>query len=327
MHGHKRRRVEGRSSTFKHIQVQESDQPRHSAAATWAPLARFIAGEARLGHWAGKRRATTFIYEFLRFGVKQGWACLFGGIMVGLIIATYFLYPRNATLARYDFLFLAALTVQAGMLYFRLETLDEAKVILLFHIVGTIMEVFKTATGSWVYPEYAFFRIAGVPLFSGFMYASIGSYIARCWRLFDFRFTRHPPLWTLYLLSLAIYANFFADYYAIDVRIGLFVVAALLFGRAWIHYRIWQAHRRMPLLVGLFLVALFIWIAENIGTLTRTWLYPHQRIAWSMVSLGKLSSWFLLLIISYAMVAAVNRPTAYRREDSTTRPAASRAPP
>jgi uncharacterized membrane protein YoaT (DUF817 family) len=33
-----------------------------------------------------------------------------------------------------------------------------------------------------------------VPLFTGFMYAAIGSYIARCWRLFDFRFTRHPPL-------------------------------------------------------------------------------------------------------------------------------------
>jgi uncharacterized membrane protein YoaT (DUF817 family) len=293
--------------------VQESDQLRQSAAATWAPLARFIAGEARLGHWAGKRRVTAFVYEFLRFGVKQGWACLFGGIMVGLLIATYFLCPRNAWLARYDFLFLAALTVQAGMLHFRLETLDEAKVILLFHIVGTVMEVFKTAVGSWVYPEYALFRIAGVPLFSGFMYASIGSYIARCWRLFEFRFTRHPPLWTLYVLSAGIYANFFADYYAIDFRIGLFAAAALLFGRAWIHYRIWQVHRRMPLLVGLFLVALFIWIAENIGTLTRTWLYPHQRIAWSMVSLGKLSSWFLLLIISYAMVAAVNRPTPYRR--------------
>jgi uncharacterized membrane protein YoaT (DUF817 family) len=69
--------------------------------------------------------------------------------------------------------------------------------------------------------------------------------------------------------------------------------------------------RSMPLLLGLFLVALFIWFAENIGTLTRTWLSPHQSIAWSMVSLGKLSSWFLLLIISYVMVAAVNRPEPY----------------
>jgi uncharacterized membrane protein YoaT (DUF817 family) len=278
--------------------VQQSRRPRASAAALWAPLARFIEMEAQLGHRAGKRRATTFVYEFVRFGVKQAWACLFGGIMVGLLIATYVLYPRGAAPARYDFLFLAALAVQAGMLYFRLETLEEAKVILLFHIVGTAMEVFKTSVGSWIYPEEAFFRIAGVPLFSGFMYASIGSYIARAWRLFDFQFTRHPPLWALYLLSLAIYVNFFAHHYAVDVRLGLFAVVALLFGRSWIHYRVWQ-------------VALFIWFAENIGTLTRTWLYPHQQVAWSMVSLGKLSSWFLLLIISYVMVAAVNRPEPY----------------
>src|SRR5689334_17185843 len=232
--------------------------------------------------------------------------------MVGLLIATYAVYPRQAVLPRYDFLFLAALAVQVGMLYFRLETIEEAKVILLFHVVGTAMEVFKTSVGSWIYPEDAFFRIAGVPLFSGFMYASIGSYIARAWRLFDFRFTRHPPLRTLYLLSVAIYVNFFAHHYAVDVRVGLFVVVALMFGRSWIHYRVWQAWRRMPLLLGLLLVALFIWFAENIGTLTRTWLYPHQQVAWSMVSLGKLSSWFLLLIISYVMVAAVNRPEPYR---------------
>ena len=324
--------MDGRS--FEYLSLQEPYQRRNSAAAIWAPLARFIEGEAQLGHWAGKRRLSAFIYEFLRFGVKQAWACLFGGIMVGLIIGTYFVYPRNAWLSHYDFLFLAAVAVQIGMLYFGLETYEEAKVILLFHIVGTAMEVFKTAVGSWVYPEYAFFRIAGVPLFSGFMYASIGSYIARCWRLFEFRFTRHPPLWALYLLSVAIYVNFFAHHYAVDVRPLLFLAVAILFGRSWIHYRIWQVPRAMPLLLGLFLVALFIWFAENIGTLTRTWLYPHQRVAWSMVSLGKLSSWFLLLIISYVMVAAVNRPMPYRREEGALREndgeptsAVSRVPP
>jgi len=64
----------------------------------------------------------------------------------------------------------------------------------------------------------------------------------------------------------------------------------------------------MPLLLGLFLVAFFIWIAENVGTVTKTWRYPHQATAW--VSLGKLGSWFLLLLISYALVTIVNRPQA-----------------
>ena len=71
------------------------------------------------------------------------------------------------------------------MLAFRLETWAEARVILVFHVVGTIMELFKTAAGSWIYPEPSILRIADVPLFSGFMYAAVGSYIARIWRIFE----------------------------------------------------------------------------------------------------------------------------------------------
>jgi uncharacterized membrane protein YoaT (DUF817 family) len=146
-----------------------------SAAAFWGPLAHFIDAEARLGRWAAQRPARAAVYEFVRFGVKQGWACLFGGLMLALLIGTHLWYPRGASLARYDFLFLAAVAIQVGMLAFKLETLEEAKVILMFHIVGTVMELFKTSVGSWIYPEPAFFRIGGVPLFSGFMYATIGS--------------------------------------------------------------------------------------------------------------------------------------------------------
>jgi uncharacterized membrane protein YoaT (DUF817 family) len=290
-------------------------RPTASAAAQWAALTPFIAGEARLARWAAQRPATAFAYEFIRFGVKQAWACLFGGAMVALIIGTYLWYPRGAALARYDFLFLMALAIQAGMLFFRLETFDEAKVIFIYHIVGTVMEVFKTGIGSWTYPEPSIFHIAGVPLFSGFMYASIGSYIARSWRLFDFRFTQHPPLWSVYLLALAVYANFYAHHYMTDLRLVLFAAAAVLFGRTWIYYRIHRVYRRMPFLLGLFLVAFFIWVAENVGTGTKTWLYPHQ-IGW--VSLGKLGAWFLLLLISYALVTIVNRPQRLEQLERNT---------
>ena len=288
---------------------------RQSAAANWAPLARFIAADERIAQWAGKRLPTAFLYEFLRFGLKQGWACLFGGAMVGLLIATSLWYPRGVPLARYDFLFLAALAIQIAMLAFRLETFEEAKVILIFHIVGTLMELFKTAVGSWIYPEAAIFRIAGVPLFSGFMYAAVGSYIARSWRLFDFRFVRHPPPWTLFAVSAGIYANFYVHHYFADLRLALFIAMALLCGRTWLYYKVHHHYRRMPLLLGLFLVAVFIWIAENFGTLTRTWIYPSQINGWAMVPLGKLSSWFLLMTISYVMVAWVNKPQAYRADE------------
>ena len=48
--------------------------------------------------------------------------------------------------------------------------------------------------------------------------------------------------------------------------------------------------------------------AENIGTYTRTWIYPSQRDGWAMVSTGKFGSWFLLLIISYTLVALIKKP-------------------
>jgi uncharacterized membrane protein YoaT (DUF817 family) len=290
------------------VHKSEPDKPKRSAAALWAPLARFIEREAAIGRWAesgGRQRAWS--YEFIRFGIKQAWACLFGGLMVALIIATTLWYPRGAPLARYDFLFLAALVIQIGMLGFKLETWKEAKVIFIFHVVGTIMEIFKTGAGSWIYPEASIFRIGGVPLFSGFMYASIGSYIARVWHLFDFRFTRHPPLWTVYLLAAAIYLNFYAHHYTYDFRYFLFAVAILLFGRTIIYYKVWHGHRPMPLLLAAFLVALFVWIAENVGTITKTWLYPHQLTGWQAVSFAKFGSWFLLLFLSYSLVAFVNQ--------------------
>ncbi len=297
---------------------KEASGQRPSAALLYGPLARGIVLDRRLGRWAEGARWRTFLYEFVRFGLKQGWACLFGGLMLALLLATHIYYPRDAVLARYDFLFLSALLIQAGMLSFRLETREEAKVILVFHLVGTGMEVFKTSVGSWIYPEPSLLRIGGVPLFSGFMYAAVGSYIARCWRLFDFAFTRHPPLWSLAALSAGIYANFYAHHYVADVRLALFGAAAVLFGPAVIHYRIWKVHRSMPLLVGLGLVALFIWFAENIGTFARAWAYPNQRLAWDLVPVTKLGSWFLLMIISYTLVAAVHGTATYRFKAAAT---------
>ena len=168
--------------------------------------------------------------------------------------------------------------------------------------------------------------IGGVPLFTGFMYAAVGSYIARAWRLFDFRFTRHPPLWALSLLALGIYINFFTHHYLRDARLALFALIAILFGRCWIHFKVWRVHRRMPLLVGFGLVALFIWLAENIGTFTAAWVYPSQRQGWSAVSTGKLGAWFLLMIISYTLVALLHRSEPMATEGTSKKWAARRPP-
>lgn len=295
------------------MQRKVSEARQASAAKLWAPLAVFIAREQEIGAWAQARGpAWHFVYEFVRFGLKQAWACLFGALMLGLLMATHLLYPKGAVIARYDFLVVAAVTIQAILLMFKMETWEEAKVIFVFHTVGTVMEIFKTSVGSWIYPEPSVLRIAGVPLFTGFMYAAVGSYIARCWRLFDFRFTRHPSLATLAVLSIAIYANFFLHHYITDARPLLFLAAAILFGPCWIHFKVWKEHRRMPLLAGLLLVALFIWFAENIGTFTAAWVYPSQKNGWHLVTVSKLGAWFLLMIVSYTLVAFINRPEDLR---------------
>ena len=64
----------------------------------------------------------------------------------------------------------------------------------------------------------------------------------------------------------------------------------------------------MPLLIVFVMIAVLIWVAENIGTYTGTWLYPHQRDGWEMVSLQKVGSWFLLMLISWVLVTVVRPP-------------------
>lgn len=140
----------------------------------------------------------------LIFGIKQAWAALFGGLLLSAIILTKFI--GLPWLERYDWLFVIAIAVQIGMLAFRLERPREVLTILIFHLVGLGMEVYKTSSliGSWQYPDAAFFHVAGVPLFSGFMYAAVGSYIARAWRVLALDFSHYPRrLYTL-LLALAI---------------------------------------------------------------------------------------------------------------------------
>lgn len=256
------------------------------------------------------QRVSQALIEFLVFGIKQAWACLFGGLLLFGIILTSLAYPDTAAISRYDFLVLYAVAIQVLFLITKLERPSEALVILIFHLVGTAMEIFKTDAGSWTYPEDSLLRLGGVPLFSGFMYAAVGSYFARCARVFEFRWSQYPRLWLTLGLATAIYINFFAHHFTLDIRYALFALTALLFWRTQVHYRVWRWHHRMPLLLGFFLVSLFIWFAENIGTLTRTWLYPGQENGWQMVSLQKLGSWYLLMIISWVLVTLVHRTKA-----------------
>ncbi len=274
---------------------------------------RVAALDARARPWADRSPWNAATYELLMFGLKQAWASLFAAAMLTLILGTHLLWPRGAPLARYDFLVLAAIAIQAAMLATRLEHWDEALVIIIFHVVGTIMEVFKTAHGSWVYPEPSVLRIGGVPLFSGFMYACIGSYIARSMRLMNISYDHYPPLWAPWVLAILSYANFFTHHYGPDIRWGLFAFSGLIWWRTEVVFTPDLKPRRMPLLVSAVLVAVFIWVAENLGTFAGAWIYPSQRHGWAVVPPGKIGAWYLLVTLSFVLVTLVHRPTPSAR--------------
>ena len=249
---------------------------------------------------SGLRRVAT---EFAYFAIKEVRAYLFAG----LFFAAVFGVPRAGLLGipRYDLLLLIALAIQGWMVWAKLESWDELKAITLFHVIGFTLEVFKTSSGikSWSYPDFAYTKIFGVPLFSGFMYAAVGSYIIQAWRLFDLRIRHHPPYWMAALVAVAIYANFFTHHFIPDYRWYLAACALGLYARTTVVFRPMDRERTMPLLIAFLLIGFFIWLAENISTFFGIWRYPNQVGAWASVHVGKWSSWSLLVIMTFTIVA------------------------
>lgn len=244
------------------------------------------------------------------FLLKQAWACVFGALLLLVIVAARLWWPDGAVIARNDALTIAAVLIQLAMLAFRLESGRELWVVVLFHLTGTAMELFKTDVGSWSYDAEGVLRIGAVPLFSGFMYAAVGSYMVRVHRLHELRFSRYPRVWLTTVLAILIYANFFAHHYVFDLRWILLAAVALLWMRTVMHFRVWRRVLRLPQLLVFAGVAAFIWLAENIATWAGAWAYPYQEEGWQFVGPEKLISWFLLMILSVVMVTWVYPPRA-----------------
>jgi len=242
--------------------------------------------------------------RLLDFTKLQFSAAIFGIVILGLIMVSSWLWQDDWPIYRYDFLFVAVLVMQAWLLATGRETWAEARVIFVFHIVGVIMEIFKTSYGSWVYPEPSIFKIGGVPLFTGFMYSAVGSYIARGWKLSDMRLTGAPVEWIAGLLAFAIYMNFYTHHFWYDARYVLMGLTVFLYCRCLAEF---PNYGRVPLLVLFLFVGLLVYAAENIGSLSGTWLYPNQHREWRPVPIGKLGSWVLLMIVSFSLVRMVKR--------------------
>lgn len=250
--------------------------------------------------------------EAAMFLVKLLWSAFFAVLILSAIIASRLIWNPDWALSRYDGLVIFVVATQALFLWTKLESWEEAKVIFLFHVTGTVMEIYKLSQGSWDYPEQGLIEIGGVPLFTGFMYAAVGSFIARAIRLFDMSFAPYPPFWITALLALAIYVNFFTHHYVYDIRWFLFAATVALYWRTRIWFFPARTPRWVPLPLAAAFSALLLWVAENVGTLTQTWAYPDQP-AFQLVSLAKFGSWYLLLYVSFVTVTLVLRDALMRQ--------------
>jgi uncharacterized membrane protein YoaT (DUF817 family) len=221
---------------------------------------------------------------------------------------------------RYDFLLVACIGMQAFMYFSKMESGMELLVITMFHLLGITMEIYKVGMGSWVYPEFGYTKVLGVPLYSGFMYASVGSYVCQAWRRFDVKLENWPGILPAALISMAIYLNFFTHHYIYDMRWMLTLLLIVVFWKTRIWFITRTAVRKMPMVFSFLLIGFFIWVAENMATYLGAWKYASQHEGWKMVSIGKISSWFLLVVLSIVIVVQLKlvrgktqSPIGYRK--------------
>ena len=250
-----------------------------------------------------------FAIELWHFFLANLRASVFGVFLLFLFLLTETV--TISFISRYDFIFISAVIFQICMLMFRLEKPREFFVIIIFHILATLMELFKTnpAIGSWTYPDAGntFFVLGTVPLFTGFLYSAIGSYISRAFVFLKLSYINFPAYFHLWILAGLIYLNFFTHHFFYDIRYLLFIYVIIIFYKTKVHFQVYNKVRSMPFLLTVILTAIFVWVAENIGTFTSIWLYPSQIEYWHLVSFNKTGSWFLLLILSFALVSIIYR--------------------
>ena len=124
-----------------------------------------------------------------------------------------------------------------------------------------------------------------------------------------------------FTLGTLIYLNFFTHHYIFDARYVLFAATLILFIHTRVWFRIADTDYWMPLPFAALLTSFFLWLAENVGTGTGTWVYAGTD-GLSLVSFAKLGSWYLLLYVSFVTVTLVMRdaliPTPITKDRATS---------
>lgn len=252
-----------------------------------------------------KRKMLYTASQLMSFAKEMALSCIFPlVIFCSLALTEVIALPF---FSRYDWLLMIFLTMQWWMVKTGLETVDELKVICLFHMIGLLLEVYKVHMGSWFYPEAGLFKVDDVPLYSGFMYASVASFLCQAWRRIDVIMVNWPAPWLVIPVATLIYLNFFTHHFWLDLRWLLLCSVVVIFMRTSVSFKVRGAVYHMPLTLSFIFTGFFIWIAENIATFFNAWQYPNQQAGWEIVHVGKVSSWVLLVIVSFLIVASLKR--------------------
>ncbi|MGW1904905.1 DUF817 domain-containing protein [Streptomyces cinnamoneus] len=243
--------------------------------------------------------------QLLLFARLQTRSCAFAIALLAGVALSSSLAPQ-LPVARYDLLLGYGLLLT---LLFRLcgwETTRDLAVIAVCHAVGLAFELVKVSLGSWSYPEPALFKVAGVPLYGGFLYAAVGSYVCSAWRVLDLELTGYRRRLTA-AVAAAVYANFFSHHWLPDLRWPLAALLVAVTTGTWVHYTVGSRRYRMPLALSFALIGFFLWLAENIATYAGAWRYPSQLHGWQPVSVEKFGAWALLISVTVVLVEASRR--------------------
>ncbi|MFI1397437.1 DUF817 domain-containing protein [Streptomyces sp. NPDC020681] len=257
---------------------------------------------------------THWTHQLLRFGWLQARSCAFAFALVGGIAASRLL--PELPVARYDLVLLYGIGLAVLARRLGWDSARDTWVIAGCHLIGLLFELVKVRMGSWSYPEDALTKVAGVPLYGGFLYAAVGSYVCRAWHLFDLRVYGYRPR-IMAVLAAGVYLNFFTHHWLPDLRWVLAAALVCATAGTWVRFRVGAREHRMPLALAFVLIGFFLWVAENIATYAGAWSYPDQLGGWQPVSVAKFGAWALLITVTFVL-AARQRPDCQRRAMAST---------
>jgi uncharacterized membrane protein YoaT (DUF817 family) len=140
------------------------------------------------------------------------------------------------------------------------------------------------------------------------MYASVASYMCQAWRRMHLNLEHWPRTWMVILLPAAIYANFFTLHHFIpDFRWVLMLLVLAVFAKTYVSFYLKQ--QIVSDATGAVICSDRFLHLDGRKNRYLFWgmAVPNQEHGWHLVHISKISSWLLLVIVSFLIVTMLKR--------------------